>query len=228
MNVEGTTQSLLIRTRNEPMQPVRPGFATEDLNQWLALNARVNKQVSELWEGDIQRVLKDRALSPEGKVQKLATLAERITPDFSFLGNVLQQADAARDRLTKLLYDPITAKPKGNEIVIFLREQEIRQALRSASASERQAKFLLALEADDLETSRALLDWPGGPMISADIRRRGEEAYARRVNAPAWEKLQAVEYMREHLASLATQTGQWLMSLGATPERVQKAVKTSD
>ena len=102
-----------------------------------------------------------------------------------------------------------------------MREQEIRNTTGKAQAD---AEFLKALESDDLETARALLDAPGGSMIADEIRRRGEEAYAKRTNPDGWDKMQYIEFLRENLSVLSQQVAQWLKHLGASVEAIQGVV----
>jgi hypothetical protein len=84
------------------------------------------------------------------------------------------------------------------------------------------------VDAGDTDTTRALLSAPGPAWVSADIRQRGEAAYAQRTNPDAWQKLQYVEFLRENLAALAAPVAQWLIHLGASAESVQKATKAKD
>jgi hypothetical protein len=108
---------------------------------------------------------------------------------------------------------------------MFLREQEIRAAFRGADAGMRTGEYLRAAEAGDIETTRAFQDAPGAPWVSAEIKARAEEAYALRTNPDGLRRLKGIEFLREHLSSLAEQTAQWLVRLGAKPETVAKAVK---
>jgi len=117
---------------------------------------------------------------------------------------------------------PLTARPIGlDPSESYNREREIRRETGRGAAG---AEFLRAVEADDLETARALLLAPGLPWVTSDIRRRGEEAFARRTAPDVWTRLQAVEVLQDNVTVLANQVGQWLIHLGATPDAVQKAL----
>ena len=106
-------------------------------------------------------------------------------------------------------------------MVTIMREQELR---RTIPKHEANAVYLRALERDDLETARAILDAPGAPWVSDEVRRRGEDAYAERTNPKAWETVQSLEYLHAHLDSLAGQTRTWFVALGASKESIQKTI----
>ena len=220
MNLESATASLLMRTRLEPTQPARPLFTTENFNAWLQLNAAVNKKASE-WQVEIDGTLRDTTLTQEGKQKKLSALAENIVKDFAFVAAPLKDVKAAMTRLMHLMLDPITTKPKGDAMVIFMREQELR---RTIPKDEAYKAYLLALEADDLETVRAILSAPGAPWITGDIRRRGEEQYAQRTNPKAWAQVQSLDYFKDHVESLVEQVRGWFLALGASEESIQKVL----
>jgi len=212
--------SLLTRIRHDRTEPLKPGFDADGGERYQMALARLEQQVSAV-QLEESAILKDRLLTDEGQRKKLTALAGGIVVSFDWLGQMLSQADAAASRLSHVLFSPIMATPKGDAVVQYLRDQEIRHSLGAASVSEWNAAYLLALERGDLETARALETAPGPARVSPDMRRRGEEAYGRRTNPAAWEQLQAVEHLTEHLSSLAGQTAQWLVGLGASPESVQ-------
>jgi hypothetical protein len=220
MNIESSTATLLSRTQNEPLQPPRPRFSTPHLNAWFDLNAAVAKKVGER-EVEIKRILADTTLTQEGQRKKLATLAAEILKEFAFVADPLRDTEAAVARLMHLMLDPITAKPKGDATMIFLREQEIRSTL---SKSDAPTAYLRALESDDLETVRAILDAPGQRWVSDDIKQRGQDEYARRTNPNAWEQVQSLLYFADHLRSLVAQVRQWFQALGASQESIEKAL----
>src|SRR5215208_4122725 len=68
----------------------------------------------------------DPRLTFEGRAERLATVAQAQVAKLSWLGTLLTEAEAAQDRLEKLLFTK-GERPKGNEVLQFLREQEIRQ-----------------------------------------------------------------------------------------------------
>jgi len=220
MNVESTTETLLMRTEQEPLQPARPQFTTENLNAWFELCATVNEKVAKS-KGEIVAIVKDRGLTDQGRQVKFATLAEKIVKEVGpIVAAPLKDVRAAVARLKQLMIDPLTAKPKDVEpAVLFLSDQEIRQAIGKDDANR---VFLESLESDHLDVCRALLSAPGGSWVSEDVRRRGEDAYAERTKPQMWETLQSLTYFQEHVQSLADQVRQWFAALGATPATIRK------
>jgi hypothetical protein len=216
------TLQTLIRHHRE--QPIRPGFDDDGKAVWLAILQKLDELVQPV-AVEVDAVMKNQQLSDQGKRDMLMGIGPRVVGNFVNMGTVLNQADHAKARLEKVLFSEITKKPSGNEVVTFLREDAIRRTTGKAGAG---TAFLKALEADDTESARALLDWPGGSPITEDIKRRGEEAYAQRTNPDAWEKLQYIEFLRENLAALAASVAQWLIGLGASAESVQKSVKAQN
>ena len=171
------------------------------------------------------RIGADRNLSDKGKVDTRVAVAVPVIKQVAFVQKAFTDAQNAEARLRHLLLDPITQRPAGDPVVIFLREKEIRDSIRSLDVNQSTAFFLRALEKDDLETTRALLDSPGPALVAADIRARGEESYARRTNRAAFEKQQALTYLIEYLQSLVVHCAQWLVSLDASAEDVAKALR---
>ena len=218
------TQTLQTLIRHHREQPIKPGFDDDGKAVWLAILQKLDELVRPV-AVEVDAVEKNQQLSNQGRQDMLMKIGPRVVGNFVNMGIVLKQADTAKERLEKILFDPITSKPTGDAVVTFLREDAIRRATGKAGA---EAKFLKALDTDDLESARALLDWPGGPTVSDAIVKRGRVAYAQRTNPDAWQKLQYVEFLRENLAALAAPVAQWLIHLGASAESVQKATKAKD
>jgi hypothetical protein len=119
------------------------------------------------------------------------------------------------------MLDPITAKPNGDPMIVFLREQELRNRIPKGEATK---AYLNALGADDLDTVRAILDAPGKPWITEEIKHRGEEDYAKRTNPVAFAQRESLDYFQDHLHSLIEHVRIWFLALGASPEAVHTAL----
>jgi hypothetical protein len=223
--INTATLQTLIRHHQE--QPIQRGFDDDGLERRNIALKKLQEGVSAV-AAEEDAILKDRTLSDEGKGRKRATLAGRVVGNFAWLGQMLVQADQAKMRLQEVLYGPITEQSKRDAVVQQLRDQEVRQDVRGLDINQRNAHFLTALESDQLEVVRAMLDAPTGPMISPDVLERGKTAYATRTAPETFEQLGFVEHLREHLGALSESTAQWLRHLGASPEAIQKAVKAKD
>jgi len=217
------TVSVLMIDEKFLSDPLPQGLDTDSVNTWNDALARHHALVKGV-QAEEDRILKDRNASDEGKRIKLAALAQTSVEAFAWLGKMRQQADAAKDRLEKLSFGALTQKPTGNEVVTYHREKEVRDSVGNGDAGHLAGVFLKALETDNLETARAILDWPGGSPISADLLARGKADYAKRTNPGVWARLQSVEVLKDHLATLANATSQWLTSFGVDPKNVTKAM----
>ena len=205
-------------------QPTLRGLDQDGLERWQAILQKLDELFKPVAK-EIERIMTDPGRTDEGKSVKLLAVGPKVVDSFRNVGNVLHQADESKMRLEKLIFDPLTAKPKdANEVVTFLREDAIRRSIDKGQAG---IAFLQAINQDDLETVRSLLDWPGGHGISDEILRRGREAFAQRTNQTAWENLQHVEVLREGLNALALQISSWLLLLGASPASVRQSTGVS-
>lgn len=218
MNLDSSTASLIMRLRQEPGQPARPRFATEYLQAWFEVcDVELGKVLKIAVK--IDAIRNDKSLSLQGQQAQYAVLAPQAIKEVaSPVLKPLNEVKGAIARLTALMLDPITAVPKGSDPTItFLREQELR---REIPKSEAPKAYLNALASDDLETARALLNAPGAPRLSEDIKRRGQEEFAKRTNPTAFAQRASLDYYQDHLQSLVEQLRNWLLALGATPEMV--------
>lgn len=222
MNIDSATASLQMRLQQEPLQPARPRFTNENLKAYLELCAAVLDKVNK-YAGKIHEIKRDKSRTVQGQGEQLAALAPAVLKDVGpLVAKPLQQVTGAINRLTNVMLAPLTDTPKGEDPVLtFLRSQEIR---RSISKGEANQEYLKALGADDLETARAILDAPGASWITDEMKRRGEEEFAKRTNPAAWAQLQSLDYFKDHLQSLVEQVRNWFLALGATPEAVDVAL----
>ncbi len=222
--VDSKTETLRNFVRHHRTQPRSIKLDADGAETWQAVLVKVEQLINSV-AVEVNGVMNDLTLTQQGQLERLAKIGPRVCNNFSNIGIVLNQADQAKARLEKVLYGPPTQAPGGNEIVEFLKQQEIRSMIGKGNAN---AEFLKAVERDDVETTVALLAWPGGSPITDDIKGGAEKSYATRTNPGALEKLKFVEYLHEHVSVLAEQISQWLIHLGAAPESVQKAVRAKE
>ena len=215
------TASLLMIDEKFIKNPVHPEFDGEERTTFLNAIVKHQAKVTEVGVEE-EKILKDRGKSDDGKRTALAALGTARLSDFEFMQRLIENAQEAKAALLTRMLDPITAKPKGDATVVFLREQELR---RTISKEEGNMTYLRALEADDLETVRAISDAPGLPWVSEDTRRRGEDAYMQRTNSKAYARLQAVGHLLDHLNVLTESTRQWFIGLGADAKKVGAVLK---
>lgn len=202
-------------------QPTLRGVNQDGQERWLAMLHTVRDRAVPVI-ADVEQIFTDPKLTDQGKTDKMLAVGPQVVSQFKNVGNVLHEAEQAKARLEGLLFDPLTAKPAGNEMVIGLREYEIRQAIGKPQAG---AAFLDAVDKGHTETARAILDWPGGSHIPEEMLKRGREAFALKTNPDLWRKVQFVEALHEQLSALASSIARWLLELGAAPESVQAATR---
>lgn len=221
MNLDSATASLQMRLRQEPSQPARPLFTSEHLTAWFKYCDAVLKKV-DTYAVKIASIRDDKSLSLQGQQAQYAVLAQQVVKDVApIVTKPRDDVKAVMARLTRVLLDPITAVPKGDPTITFLREQELR---REIPKSEAPKAYLNALASDDLETARAILNAPGAPRLSDEIKRRGEEEFSKRTNPSAYAQRESLDYYRQHLESLIAQVRTWFLALGASPESVNAAL----
>jgi hypothetical protein len=201
----------------------QPGRADSQLERWLEIVQRAEAQ-AQAWSQRESAIMRNVKLSNEGRKDAKATLADEARKESKWLGDKRAQIVEARSRLRELVLD--TARPKGADpLISFLREQEIRSAYRGRPQVDRDVAFLGAAERLDAETMRALLDVPGtGAGVSDEARRRGEASYGQRKNPEAWGRIQELDVLLDHVASVAEQLGRVLLTMGADPVAVKAAL----
>ena len=200
-------------------QPTPRDLDQDGEERWLAILHKVRDLAGPVI-AEVEQIVTDPKLTDQGKTDKILAVGPRVVNNFKNVGIVLHEAEQAKARLERLLFDPLTTKPAGNETVVYLREQEIRRAIGKPQAG---AAFLDAVDTGQIEVARAILDWPGGPVLTEEIRRRGLAAFAQRTQPDIWRKVQVVEALHERLSALASSIARWLLELGASPESVRAA-----
>lgn len=168
----------------------------------------------------VETVYANPQLTDEGKLADIMKIGPAIVDNFKHQGVVQDQANEAIARIKAILYAALTEPPKGDPVVLFLSDQELRQTIGKRGAD---AAFLEAVNVGDTDTTRALLSASGPQWVSAEAQRRGRDAYAQRTNPDLVERLQQTEVLRDTLAMLASAVAKWLLVLGASPESIQAA-----
>lgn len=206
---------------NRSTEQPKPDLSTDDLNLELTAYKKADPVVLKV-AADIEAVQKDTSMSFDGQQKAIAAIGTKAVPMFAWLSRMRDAAVNAYDEHTRTLLGPLTAKPKGDPTVIFLREQELRQGIPRDKAD---TLFLLALETDDLETCRALLDAPGRSLITDEIKQRGQDQYAQRTNPTVYAQRSSKELLRDELEMLVGVIRSWLLSLGADEAVVDATLK---
>lgn len=156
----------------------------------------------------------DPRLTGEGRKECLTTVVLQKVRDLSWLGVLLRDADTAYDRLHRILFT-VPKKIQRDEVLAFLREQEIRAKFKWLQQSEIDLAYRQAVEQGNDEIVGALIFAPGGSLVSPSIQDDIERQKAKAINPEGFRKLDDLQILRQELAILAKQTREWLRGLGA-------------
>lgn len=191
----------------------------------LVLN-RLDKTAGEI-ETEEQKIKDNPHLTPQGRQAQLRDLSTKKGKELQqFLSDELTKATDSHRTLSDLLftnegrrqldiaYNRESAPIEEDRTLRYLREQEIRMGWRDKPQAERDREYIRALHAGDHETARALSNAPGGPLVTADTKRRVDTAYAEQRFPAAYENFSQVSVLREQLQGLSDLSGRWLDGLG--------------
>lgn len=164
-------------------------------------------------------IVRDRSLSPEGQRDKIAKLATEFMPEFAHLARVV-------DRLEKDIANTsiFAVKPLADLVLRQMRNQEIRNGLRGLNQNEQDVQFLQAAEHDQDEILDAMLDAPGAPLVSADMKRRALDARAQRLHPQAYVQHQQNVLLRDAVKALLEHVCLCLVSMGADAKKVAQTL----
>lgn len=157
----------------------------------------------------------DTNLSDAGQQAKIVELAKETLKKLRFLLSKADDTAGAYNRLEALLLAVPDAPKNQNELITYLREQEIRTWLRSLSAPDRMQKYQLAVQQENAETIRALRLAPGEPLIAKDIQDRFDREHLERTKPQEMLRLHSLGVIRDELHALAVQLFRWLQGYGA-------------
>lgn len=205
------------RVNNDLGHPAIDGMKAERHNHLNDLRTKALEALERL-DTKYQATLNDRLRSPEGQRDATAKLANDFIANFAFLERVV-------DRLDKdIANTPIFSvqSPVSDAVVRQMRNQEGRNDVRGLTRAEQDVRFLQASEQDLDELLDAMLDAPGGPLVSADMKRRALDARAKRKNPTAYEQWEQDTLLHVHVNALLEHVALCLVSMGADPQRVAK------
>jgi hypothetical protein len=220
-------------TTNDLKQQVR--LKLEALTKQ-GIDTEVRKTLHRALKG-LQRVIEDMEqqevligqdprLTGEGRKECLATVVLQKVRNLSWLGVLLRDADTAYDRLHRILFtDP--KKTQRDEVLAFLREQEIRAKYKWLKQSEIDLAYRQAVEQGNDEIVGALIFAPGGSLVSPSIQDDIDRQKAKAINPEGLRKLDDLQILRQELGILAKQTREWLRGLGADSSNASVDVSKS-
>ncbi len=165
-------------------------------------------------------IVRDRSLSDDGQRTKIAALATDSMPEFAHLERVV-------DRLDKAIAEtPIFSvlSPIKDLVRRELRNGEIRDTVRGLDENERGTQFLIASQLDHDEVLDAMLDAPGGPLVSAEMKQRALNARAQRKHPVAYAQHQQNLLLRDAVKALLEHVALCLAAMGVDPRAIAKTL----
>lgn len=216
------TPSLRIMLANEMVNYNRRNMETYVLNRRNELLGGVLKNV-ESFETVEKRITSDRFMSDEGKRAKLAEEALKALATFKGFGVKIQEIEDHLSQLRNKLF--VIARPKRDETLQFLREQEIRGHYVDMTQQERDAAFIHAAEQDRDETLLALLDAPIGPMVTEEVKDRVFEARAKRVFPADYKTYEQNTMLLEVLNAMRRGIAEWMRWLAVAEETIVETLQ---
>jgi hypothetical protein len=171
----------------------------------------------------LAKIVVDPRLSPEGQRMKRVELATKWLEELKWLATQVVDATAAVARLRALAFalPPIITKrdPRdqcARDLFIVLRYVDQDQAARDI-------RFLKAYQAEggpDVETIQAMLDAPGGSLVSPEMQDRAQRQYAEQTKPDLLHTLEQTKGMLDLLQGPADHVQRWLTGLGVKPAAV--------
>jgi len=163
-----------------------------------------------------RKIATNADLSAAGQTKAMIELAQATVKRLAFLGQRAKTVGQAYDaEHADLLALP--PAPKGEPVVAYLREQEVRTYLRSLTLSQVMTAYIKAVENGDNETIRAIKLSPGAPLIDASFIERVDIEQGQLTKTARWTRLQSLEARRDGLRSLNDQVQAMLGGYGKEP-----------
>lgn len=145
-----------------------------------------------------QHIEADARLSAAGKQAKLADLAAKERGEWGSLettrGHITDNLTQRRARLYSL-----PAMPDGNEVVHYLKQQEVRAAIRALPEGQRKVRMADAVKRGDGLIIRAMLEDPYGELNDRAYFDRLQQEHLERTQPAAFQELRALEELKTHL-----------------------------
>lgn len=161
-------------------------------------------------------ISQDSRLTEEGRKACLATVVLQQVRDLSWLGTLLREAEAAYDRLYRILF-PGPQKAAGDAVLAYLREQEIRARCMKLQQRERMLVYRQAVAQGKEEIIRALAGGPGEALVPPSMQESIVREYVQASHPEAYKRLEDLHLLRRELGIVAEQTWDWLRDLGTEP-----------
>ena len=208
----------------QQISDARPSIETYIINARNKTLATVLETV-ESFEKREKTIVANRSLSDEGKRQQLTNMATEALNQFPGLLSSMRHLHDSLGQLRRKMFT--IELPKNNEVVAFLRQQEIRGGYLEANANERDTAFLLASERLDDEAMVAFLDAPGGPMVSDETKDRAFEARAKKLFPEDFKVYSQQLMLQEVLEMILNSIAKWIAGLGVPPEKIDLELGTT-
>lgn len=164
-------------------------------------------------------IVNDRSLSDAGQRDKIAALATEFMSEFAHLERVMNRLDQDIDGTSIF-----TVKALADLVLRQLRNQETRDGVRGLTQNERDVHFLRSAEQDQDEVLDALIDAPGGPLVSAEMKRRALHARAERRHPQAYAQYQQNLLLRDSVKAVLEHVCLCLVSMGVDPQKIAKTL----
>lgn len=161
-------------------------------------------------------IAQDPRLTEEGRKACLATVVLQQVRDLSWLGTLLREAEAAYDRLYRLLF-PGPQKAVGDAVLAYLQEQEIRTRCMRLQQRERTLVYRQAVAQGNEEIIRALAGGPGEALVPPSMQEAIAREHVQASNPEAYKRLEDLQLLCRELGIVAEQTRDWLRDLGTEP-----------
>jgi hypothetical protein len=111
-------------------------------------------------------ILRNPKWSDQGRQEQFGKLGKDFLNQFSGIKRELADREATLERNRRKLF--VVTSPVKDEMLRYLRAQEIRNDFRDADPGERVAMFLDAAEQNKEEILASVLDAPGVPLIAEE------------------------------------------------------------
>lgn len=184
----------------------------------------LQRAIEDLGQQEV-KISQDSRLTEEGRKACLATVVLQQVRDLSWLGTLLREAEAAYDRLYRILF-PGPQKAAGDAVLAYLREQEIRTRCMKLQQRERTLVYRQAVAQGKEEIIRALAGWPGEVLVPPSMQESIAREHVMASHPEAYKRLEDLHLLCHELGIVAEQTRDWLRDLGTEPSPAVNADPT--
>jgi hypothetical protein len=153
----------------------------------------------------------NETLSEKGMAEQLLQVARGTLKELSPL---FDEADKADKRYIRE-YSEMTSVPElpagKNEVVVLMREQELRQWLRTLPLESLMHLFIAAVQKGDVEFVRAVRTAPGPALLSADFIERVAKDHIAMTQKDKLVHLEGLDLVRQELREVSQMLKNWLL-----------------